>query len=64
MPALLRGVFKLMPLWFGIGFIAPLTTQLITRTGWTGGSPASPIVIGLAVGVIWGGTTVVRGRWF
>lgn len=52
-----------MPLWFGIGFIAPLTAQLIKACGWQASLPVSPLIIGLALGIVWGGSTVMRGRW-
>ena len=63
MRSLLMGFFRLMPLWFGIGFIAPLTAQSISALGWASTLPGSPIVPGLVLGVVWGGSTVLRGRW-
>jgi hypothetical protein len=58
-----RRFFGLMPLWFGIGFIAPLMAQIITACGLEASFPVAPIFVGLAVGIAWGGSTVVRGRW-
>jgi hypothetical protein len=63
MANMVRRFFGLMPLWFGIGFIAPLTAQIIMTSGLEASFPVAPIVVGLVVGIVWGGTTVVRGRW-
>ena len=63
MAHVIRRFFGLMPLWFGIGFIAPLTAQIICACGLETSFPVAPIVIGLAFGIAWGGLTVVRGRW-
>jgi hypothetical protein len=52
-----------MPLWFGIGFIAPLTAEMIKAFGWQASLPVSPLVAGLILGIAWGGSTVMRGRW-
>jgi len=57
------GFFRLMPLWFGIGFIAPLTAQTLSALGWASVLPVAPIAVGLLLGVIWGSSTVLRGRW-
>jgi hypothetical protein len=54
---------ELMPLWFGIGFIAPLTAEMIKAFGWQASLPVTPLVAGLILGIVWGGSTVVRGRW-
>ena len=59
---MVRRFFGLMPLWFGIGFIAPLTAQIITAAGLAASVPVAPIVIGLVVGIVWGGAAVVTGR--
>jgi hypothetical protein len=58
-----QGFLKLMPLSFGIGFIAPLTAQILKVSGWGASLPASPLAIGLILGTVWGGSTVIRGRW-
>lgn len=63
MRSLLMGFFRLMPLWFGIGFIAPLTAQTLSALGWASVLPVAPIAVGLLLGVIWGSSTVLRGRW-
>jgi hypothetical protein len=60
---LVQGFLGLLPLWFGIGFIAPLTAEMIKAFGWQASLPVSPLVAGLILGIAWGGSTVVRGRW-
>jgi hypothetical protein len=60
---IVQGFLKLLPLWFGIGFIAPLTAQILKVNGWGDGLAVSPLVIGLILGTVWGGATVIRGRW-
>jgi hypothetical protein len=52
-----------MPVWFGLGFIAPLTAQILQHSGLVPPMGLSPLVVGLVLGVSWGGLTVVRGRW-
>ena len=52
-----------MPLLFGLGFLAPLIAQVIGLVGWTPPGGLPPIALGLAVGGIWGGYAVWRGRW-
>ena len=51
------------PLFFGLGFIAPLTTTLLTRIcpGTLLGS--SPVWLGLALGAAWGLYAKFRGSW-
>lgn len=61
--AVLTRFFQLMPVWFGLGFIAPLTAQILQHSGLVPPMGLSPLVVGLVLGVSWGGLTVVRGRW-
>ena len=61
--AVLTRFFQLMPVWFGLGFIAPLTAQILQQTGLVPPMGLSPLVVGLALGISWGGLAVVRGRW-
>ena len=61
MIAAIKTIFYFGPLIFGIGFIAPLTAQVIERAGFV--LPVSPLVAGLIVGVALGGVAQVRGRW-
>jgi len=55
--------FKLMPVWFGLGFLAPLIAQTLIHTGLAGVLPVSPLIFGLVVGGGWGAVAVKTGRW-
>lgn len=52
-----------MPLIFGIGFIAPLTTQLLERILPQTVHAQWPLLTGLAIGGVWGFVANIRGRW-
>lgn len=52
-----------MPLIFGIGFIAPLITQLLKRTLPEAAQAQWPLLAGLAIGGTWGAIANLRGRW-
>ena len=51
------------PLFFGLGFIAPLTATLLTRTGLATSFGFPPIWLGLALGAAWGLHAKSRGSW-
>jgi len=53
----------LLPLIFGIGFIAPLITQLLERTLPAAAQAQWPLLVGLAIGGTWGAIANVTGRW-
>lgn len=54
---------QILPLLFGVGFVAPLIAQVLQRA-LPGVVPAPwPILIGLVVGGVWGAFANVRGRW-
>ena len=59
----LKTVFYLGPLLFGLGFLAPLTAQIISRTGWTPPFDLTPLIAGLIVGGGLGLLAQIRGRW-
>lgn len=63
MAAVLKQILAWMPFFFGIGFIAPLTAQLMQL--WQIPVPfgLSPIVFGLIFGGAWGLVANIRGRW-
>lgn len=63
MTAAIRKLFAVMPFLFGIGFIAPLTAQLMKLWGISGPFGLSPIVFGLALGGVWGLYANIKGRW-
>lgn len=52
-----------MPLLFGIGFIAPLVTQLLERAVPEAAQAQWPLLTGLAIGGSWGALANLRGRW-
>ena len=51
------------PLFFGLGFIAPLIATLVTRSGLEPSVGLSPIWLGVAVGSAWGLYAKFRGSW-
>lgn len=63
MIAAIKTIFYFGPLLFGIGFIAPLTAQVIEQAGWQLPFGATPLAAGLIVGAVLGGVAQVRGRW-
>lgn len=54
---------RLIPLLFGLGFAAPLIAQVIARLRPETAHEAWPILVGLAVGGVWGAVASIRGRW-
>lgn len=63
MAVVLRKILAIMPFLFGLGFIAPLTAQIMTA--WNIDAPfgLSPIVFGVLFGGSWGLIANIRGRW-
>jgi hypothetical protein len=59
----LRKLIHFMPFLFGIGFIAPLTAQLMTSLGVAGPFGLSPLAFGMGFGGAWGLYAQIRGRW-
>lgn len=59
----LRKLLLWMPFLFGIGFIAPLTAQLMTYWGIEAPLGLSSIGFGLIFGGLWGLYANIRGRW-
>jgi hypothetical protein len=51
------------PLFFGLGFIAPLIATLVTRSGLELSFGLSPIWLGVALGGAWGLCARFRGSW-
>ena len=62
-PKARRGLARYGPLFFGVGFLAPLFAQGAEAAGFAqvGGFP--PIAFGLALGIAWGSLATLRGRW-
>lgn len=63
MIAVIKTIFYFGPLLFGIGFIAPLTAQILEGAGWPLPFGVTPLIAGLILGGLWGGYAQVRGRW-
>ncbi len=63
MAVILKQVLAWMPFFFGIGFIAPLISQVMVQ--WDVPAPfnISRIAFGLIIGGGWGLIANVRGRW-
>jgi hypothetical protein len=59
----LKGLFFIMPFLFGIGFIAPLTAELMTAAGVEAPLLLSNIGFGLLFGAAWGLYATVKGSW-
>jgi hypothetical protein len=59
----IKAIFYLGPLLFGIGFLAPLSAQIIQAMGWTPPFGLTPLMTGLIVGSTYGLLAQIRGRW-
>jgi hypothetical protein len=59
----LTRLFQFMPLIFGVGFLAPLIAQIMDKLHLHGPFGASSLVVGLVIGLLWGGFAVWKGRW-
>lgn len=56
-------LFRLGPVWFGIGFLAPAIAALIEALHVAPPLGLAPITCGLIVGVVLGSIATVRGTW-
>lgn len=63
MQTAVQKLFAIMPLLFGIGFIAPLIAQAMAAWGWDAPFGMTRIAFGLAIGGTWGLYATIRGRW-
>ena len=63
MLSVLRMVFAVGPLLFGLGFLAPLIAQSLEAMSLTPPMGLSPLVLGLLVGGTLGLVATIRGRW-
>lgn len=59
----LGGLFRVMPLLFGLGFLGPLFAQVVTLAGWTLPGGVAPLAAGMVIGGVWGGIATLTGRW-
>lgn len=60
---LMMGLLQILPFVFGLGFIAPLITQLLKRMLPEAAHASWPLLAGLVVGGSWGALANLRGRW-
>jgi hypothetical protein len=58
-----RKLFVVMPLLFGLGFIAPLIAQLMAAADASAPFGIGNTAFGLALGGTWGLIATLRGRW-
>jgi hypothetical protein len=63
MQTAVRKFFTLMPLFFGLGFIAPLVAQSMAALHLSAPFGLSPVAFGLLIGAPWGLYATMRGRW-
>ena len=63
MVQVIKAIFYFGPLLFGIGFLAPLTSQIIQAMAWTPPLGFTPLATGLIIGGAYGLIAQVRGRW-
>jgi hypothetical protein len=59
----IKAIFYIGPLLFGLGFVAPLTAQIIQAAAWTPPFGLTPLMAGLMVGGTLGLIAQYRGRW-
>ncbi len=60
---LLKMLYPWGPVFFGIGFLAPLFAALMEATGITAPFSLSTIETGLIIGITWGLIAKFGGRW-
>lgn len=59
----IRWLFALGPLWFGLGFLAPLLAQITVALGFSAPLGMSPLLPALLLGGMLGLIATWRGRW-
>lgn len=59
----IKKIFEFGPLLFAFGFLAPLITQTIIRSGWTPPFGLTALATGLIVAGLLGMVAQIRGRW-
>ena len=63
METILRPIFKILPLIFGLGFLGPVIAATLEATGPAGVAGIAPLTIGLVIGGTWGLVATIRGSW-
>jgi hypothetical protein len=59
----LKAVFFIMPFLFGVGFIAPVTAELLVLAGVQSPLGLTPVGFGLLFGGLWGLYATIKGSW-
>lgn len=59
----IKRIFEFGPLLFAFGFLAPLITQTIMRSGWSPPFGLTALATGLIIAGLLGATAQIRGRW-
>ena len=59
----IKAVFYVGPLLFGLAFLAPLISQVIQAMGWAPPLGLTPLMTGLFFGGTLGVIAQIRGRW-
>jgi hypothetical protein len=59
----LKGIFFIMPFLFGIGFIAPVTIELMDLAGVQAPMGLTRVTAGLLLGGTWGLYATIKGSW-
>jgi len=60
---ILRVLFAWGPLWFGVGFVAPVLAQSMDRFAVTPPMGLTTMQAGLVAGLLLGSVARLRGRW-
>lgn len=60
---LLMFLAQILPFLVGVGFFAPLITQLLKRALPEAAQAQWPLLVGLAIGGSWGAFANLKGRW-
>jgi hypothetical protein len=61
--SVIKALFFIGPLLFGLAFLAPLTAQVMDRFGWAAPMGLTPLQFGLILGAVLGLIATIRGRW-
>ncbi len=59
----LKALMKLLPLIFGIGFLAPVIASALVALGMTAPLGLSPLHFGFVIAGLWGLIATITGRW-
>ena len=63
MITVIKTMFYLGPMIFGLGLLAPLSAQIISAAGWTLPFGLTPLIAGLMIGGGLGLIAQIRGTW-